>query len=59
MGGTRSDLRRDARNTFLGLAKTPAKFGISLWNYLGARLNVPGVAVPPLPNLVLARAQPP
>jgi hypothetical protein len=58
-GGTRSDLGRDARDTFLGLAKTCAKLGISFWNYLGARLNVPGVAVPPLPSLVLTKAQPP
>jgi len=58
-GGTRSDLGRDARDTFLGLAKTCAKLGISFWNYLGARLNVPGVTVPPLPDLILARAQSP
>jgi hypothetical protein len=58
-GGTRSDLGRDARDTFLGLAKTCAKLGISFWNYLGARLNVPGVVVQPLPSVILARAQPP
>jgi hypothetical protein len=58
-GGTRSDLGRDARDTFLGLAKTCAKLGISFWNYLGARFNVPAVSVPPLPDLILARAQPP
>jgi hypothetical protein len=44
-GGTRSDLGRDARDTFLGLAKTCTKLG---WNYLGARLNVPAAAVPPM-----------
>jgi len=58
-GGTRSDFGRDARDTFLGLAKTCAKLGISFWNYLGARLNLPGAAVPPLPNLILARARSP
>ena len=58
-GGTRSDLGRDARDTFLALAKTCAKLGISFWNYLGARLNVPGVAIPPLPDLILARTKPP
>jgi Transposase IS66 family len=58
-GGTRSDLGRDARDTFLGLAKTCSKLGISFWNYLGARFNVPGVNVPPLPSLILARIQPP
>ena len=56
-GGTRSDLGRDARDTFLGLVKTCTKLGISFWNYLGARLNVPGTDVPPLPDLMLA--QPP
>jgi hypothetical protein len=46
-----SDFGRDARDTFLALAKkTCAKFGISCWSYLGARLNVPGAAVPPLPS---------
>ena len=58
-GGTRSDLGRDARDTFLGLAKTCAKLGISFWSYLGARLGVPGPAIPPLPNLILASAQSP
>lgn len=58
-GGTRSDRGRDARDTFLGLAKTCTKLGISFWNYLGARFNIQGAAVPPLPNLILARTQPP
>ena len=58
-GGTRSDLGRDARDTFLGLAKTCTKLGISFWNYLGARLNLPGADVPQLPNLILARTEPP
>jgi hypothetical protein len=58
-GGTRSDLGRDARDTFLGLAKTCTKLGISFWNYLGARLNLPGATIPPLPRLILARTQPP
>ena len=52
-GGTRSDLGRDARDTFLGLAKTCAKIGIAFWDYLGARLTVPNApAVPPLAELV-------
>jgi hypothetical protein len=58
--GTRSDAGRDARDTFLALAKTCAKLGIRFWDYLGARLAVPGVAIiPPLPQLILARARPP
>jgi hypothetical protein len=59
-GGTRSDLGRDARDAFLTLFKTCAKLGISFWDYLGARLKIPGSAViPPLPELILARARPP
>jgi len=59
-GGTRSDLGRDCRDTFLALTKTCAKLGISFWAYLGARLALPDAAtIPPLPQLVLARARPP
>ena len=59
-GGTRSDLGRDCRDAFLGLAKTCAKLGITFWDYLGARLTTPGAAIiSPLPQLVLARAKPP
>jgi hypothetical protein len=39
-GGTRSDRGRDCRDTFLALAKTCAKLGISFWAYFGARLAV-------------------
>jgi hypothetical protein len=41
-GGTRSDVVRDCRDAFLGLAKTCAKLEIAFWDYLGARLAVPG-----------------
>ena len=41
-GGTRNDVGRDCRDTFLALAKTCAKNGIALRDYLGARLAVPG-----------------
>jgi hypothetical protein len=60
-GGTRSDAGRDCRDAFLGLNKTCAKLGIAFWDYLGARLAVPGApAVPDLTELVSARAvQPP
>src|SRR5450631_3835911 len=40
--GTRSDLGRDCRDAFLGLAKTCARHGVAFWDYLGSRLNVPG-----------------
>ena len=57
--GTRSDLGRDCRDAFLGLAKTCAKNGVAFWNYLGSRLSVPGQSVvPALPDLVRCRGQP-
>jgi hypothetical protein len=59
-GGTRSDAGRDCRDGFLGLAKTCFKLGISFWDYLGARLAVPGCqSIPPLSELILARARSP
>jgi hypothetical protein len=59
-GGTRSDTGRDCRDGFLGLAKTCFKLGIGFWDYLGARLAVPGCQViPPLSELILARARSP
>jgi hypothetical protein len=57
--GTRSDLGRDCRDAFLGLAKTCTKLGVAVWDYLGSRLRVPGQRViPPLPDLVRCRGQP-
>jgi len=59
-GGTRSDVGRDCRDAFIGLAKTCFKLGVGFWDYLGARLNVPGCQlIPPLPELILAKARPP
>jgi Transposase IS66 family len=56
--GTRSDLGRDNRDAFLGLAKTCAKLGISLWDYLGSRLKVAGHAViEPLDRYVRERTR--
>jgi hypothetical protein len=43
--GTRSDIGRDCRDAFLGLAKTCDKLGIAVWDYLGSRLRVAGHAV--------------
>jgi hypothetical protein len=58
-GGTRSDMGRDCRDAFLGLAKTCAKLGLSFWDYLGARLGIIGqAAIPYLPDLVRERCQP-
>jgi hypothetical protein len=57
-GGTRSDLGRDCRDAFLGLAKTCAKLGLSFWDYLGDRLAIPGQRVIPyLPDLIRSRCQ--
>jgi len=57
--GTRSDVGRDCRDAFLGLAKTCAKHGVAFWDYLGSRLGVPGQSlIPPLPGLVRCRGQP-
>jgi hypothetical protein len=59
-GGTRSDVGRDCRDAFLGLAKTCAKLGIGFWDYLGDRLAIPGCqAIPLLPALVTARCRSP
>ena len=56
-GGTQSEAGRNCRDTFLGLAKTCAKLGVSFWDYLGHRLRVPGASiVPDLQNLVRTRA---
>jgi len=54
--GTRSEIGRDCRDAFLGLAKTCAKLGIEVWDYLGSRLKVAGHAViEPLDHYVRAR----
>jgi hypothetical protein len=58
-GGTRSDVGRDCRDAFLGLAKTCAKLGVAFWDYLGSRLGVSGQpSVPPLPEIIRCRGQP-
>ena len=59
-GGTRSDVGRDCRDGLIGLAKTCFKLGVEFWDYLGARLNVPGCQIiPPVPQLILANAPSP
>ena len=55
--GTRSGRGRDCRNAFLGLMKTCGKLGVSFWDYLGSRLDIPGApTILPLPDLVRQRA---
>jgi hypothetical protein len=57
--GTRSDLGRDCRDAFLGLAKTCDKLRIKFWDYLGSRFKVAGhIVVPPLDHYVRARLRP-
>ena len=56
-GGTWSEAGRDARDACLGLIKTCQKLGVAFFDYLGHRLAVPNAPlVPPLPNLICARA---
>jgi hypothetical protein len=57
--GTRSDVGRDCRDAFLGLAKTCDKLGIAVWDYLGSRLKVAGHrVVQPLDHYVRAQLRP-
>jgi transposase IS66 family protein len=51
-GGTVSDKGRDARDIMLGLAKTCMKLKLSFYDYIGARLGIPGPKIPDLANLV-------
>jgi hypothetical protein len=51
-GGTVSKKGRTARDVMLGLAKTCAKLKISFFHYLGARLQIPGPEIPPLPRII-------
>ena len=51
-GGTVSDKGRQARDVMLGLAKTGMKLKILFFDYLGARLGIPGPEIPRLATLV-------
>jgi len=51
-GGTVSDKGRQARDVMLGLAKTCMKLKIPFFDYLGARLAIPGPEIPHLATLV-------
>jgi hypothetical protein len=50
-GGTRSDLGRRCRDTFLSLKKTCRKLGVSFWQFLKDRLTNAG-NIPALPDLM-------
>ena len=51
-GGTVSEKGRQARDVMLGLAKTCKKLKISFFDYLGARLGIPGPPIPQIATLV-------
>jgi hypothetical protein len=51
-GGTVSEKGRQARDVMLGLAKTCMKLKIPFFDYLGARLGIPGPDIPHLATLV-------
>src|SRR5271166_3304886 len=51
-GGTVSEKGRQARDVMLGLAKTCMKLKIPFFDYLGARLGIPGPDIPNLATLV-------
>lgn len=52
-GGTRSDLGRRCRDTFISLKKTSRKLGVSFWAYLNDRICQTGL-IPPLPVTLTA-----
>ena len=57
--GTRSEIGRDCRDTFLSLGKTCDKLGIAIWDYLGSRFKVAGAAIiEPLDQYVRERRRP-
>ena len=51
-GGSVSESGRQARDAMLGLAKTCRKLKIPFFDYLGARLGIPGPHIPHLATLV-------
>ena len=53
-GGTRSNLGRQCRDTFVSLKKTCRKLGISFWDYLLDRVSG-NYVIPQLPDLILAK----
>lgn len=57
-GGTRSDLGRRCRDTFLSLKKTCRKLGVSFWQFLKDRLSG-AAAIPPLSDLLRQAATAP
>jgi hypothetical protein len=56
-GGTRSDLGRQCRDTFISLKKTCRKLGVSFWDYLNDRI-AQADRIPFLPDIIQMRAAP-
>ena len=55
-GGTRSDLGRQCRDTFISLKKTCRKLSVSFWEYLMDRL-IGAKTIPPLSDLMVAKKE--
>ena len=55
-GGTRSELGKRCRDTFLSLKKTCRKLGVSFWQFLHDRLSGEA-AISPLPDLMRIAAE--
>jgi hypothetical protein len=56
-GGTRSELGRQCRDTFISLKKTCRKLGVSFWDYLNDRI-CQADRIPGLPDIIEARTVP-
>ena len=51
-GGTVSDNGRDARDIMIGLAKTCMKLKLSFYEFIGSRLGLAAIPIPPLAELI-------
>jgi hypothetical protein len=56
-GGTRSEVGRQCRDTFISLKKTCRKLGLSFWDYLNDRIAQVD-RIPFLPTIIQMRASP-
>jgi hypothetical protein len=56
-GGTRSEIGRQCRDTFISLKKTCRKLGLSFWDYLNDRIAQAN-RIPSLPAIIQTRAAP-
>jgi hypothetical protein len=51
-GGTVSEKGRDARDIMMGLAKTCMKLKLSFYEFIGSRLGLAAIPIPPLAELI-------